>query len=169
MRRLYFLVPDPDTTQRIVHELESFGIAPHHIHLVGGEGASIRDVHPAGLAQTSDLIAGLVGGAVVGGAGGFLGGWLAYTHPPGDLQPGGWIMWVTAAVGAVLCMFVCGLIAADMPNRRLRRYEGAILSGKLLLIVDVPRGQVRPVVDLVRGHHPEADIRIATPRGPALA
>ncbi len=169
MRRLYFLVPDAQTTQTIVHELEAFGIARHHIHLVGGEGASIRDVDPATLAETTDLVGGLAGGAVVGALGGFLGGWLVYTHPPGGLEPGKWILWASTAVGALFCAFVSALIAVDMPNRRLRRYEGAILTGKLLLIVEVAADQVERVVRMVREHHPGADIRIATPRGPVFS
>ena len=169
MRRLYFLVPDPDTTQTIVHELEAFGIPRRHIHLVGGEGLSIRDVDPATLAQKTDLLAGVLGGLVVGGAGGFLGGWLAYAHPPGGVQPGEWILWATTAAGALFCTFVCALIAKDMPNRRLRRYESAILSGWLLLIVDVSKDQVEAVVELIRSHHRDADIRISLADQPVLA
>ncbi len=98
--------------------------------------------------------------------GGFLGGWLAYAHPPGGTQRDEWLLWAATLAGAVFCAFVCALIAMERPNRR---YEAAVLSGWLLLIVDVPKKQVGQVVELIRSHHEEADIRIVSAQEPVLA
>ena len=168
MRRLYFLVPDADTCHSLAEELRALGIDDGHLHLVGADQRTIHDVNPASILQTSDLVHGVIGGLLVGGLAGLLGGWLAIHYAPVALDLGGRALAGTTLAGALFGMVVAGMVAKDMPNRALRRYERAILTGWYLLIVDVPAERMDPVVRTIRGHHPEADIRITVPRAPAL-
>lgn len=168
MRRLYFLVPDAEICQNIVDELEEYGIPEHDIHLVGSDGATIQHVNPATVVQTSDIVPGLVGGILVGGVAGLLSGFLAVYHSPVSLDLGEHALFWTTLGGAAFGALVSGMVAKDMPNKALRDYERAILAGWFLLIADVPKKRLEDTISMIRGHHSEADIRIATPKEPAL-
>ncbi len=168
MRRLYFLVPDAETCQNIVDELEEYGIPEHDVHLVGSDGTTIAHVNPATVVQTSDIVRGLVGGIVVGGLAGLLSGLLAVYYSPVPLDLGEYALVWTTLAGAAFGALVAGMVAKDMPSKTLRAYERAILTGWFLLIVDVPRGRLEETVSMIRSHHSEAEIRIGTPKEPAL-
>ena len=48
------------------------------------------------------------------------------------------------------------MVAASVPNSRLRQFQGEIDNGKVLLMVDVPYGQIGQIRELVIRRHPEA-------------
>jgi len=66
-----------------------------------------------------------------------------------------------AAMGSVLGGIVSAMISVHEHNHALDSFEGAIAGGQLLLMVDVPRHQVRGVQESIRRHHPEAHITVA--------
>lgn len=55
------------------------------------------------------------------------------------------------------------MIGVGIPNVRLKRFEHAIESGELLMMVDVPKGRVEEIETLVKSHHPEADVEGTAP------
>lgn len=65
-------------------------------------------------------------------------------------------------------MDVDDVVGVDLPNTRIEKYEAAISKGELLMMVDVPRDRVEEIEELVRSHHPEADIGGADPTIPAF-
>lgn len=48
------------------------------------------------------------------------------------------------------------MIGISVPSHRLKRFQAAIEEGQILLMVDVPRPQVKAIEDLLRSSHPEA-------------
>src|SRR5262245_29269984 len=73
-RRLYFLLPDVSTAQRLVDDLLLARIEAARIHVLGPRGADLRDLPQANVLQKTDLVHGAQTGALLGAALGALGG-----------------------------------------------------------------------------------------------
>lgn len=162
-KRLYFLLPDVETSKNVVGELSEFGISERHIHVIGNHFTPLEGLHEASFLQKSDFNHGLEYGLGVGGAAGLLGGLLAVTFPPAGLVLGGGAVLATALAGAGAGAVVSALVAKDMPNRELERFQRAIAAGEILMLVDVAKADVDEVLELIRQHHPEADIGFTKP------
>jgi hypothetical protein len=108
-----------------------------------------------------------INGLGVGGVAGLLGGLLAVSFPVSGIVLGGGALLASALAGAGGAAIVSALIAKDIPSHTLRTFEQAISSGQLLLLVDVPRHQVKSTVALIRRQHPEARITVTQPRSQA--
>ena len=78
------------------------------------------------------------------------------TFPPAGLVIGG---------GA---LFAIGAAGAGVPSTRLKKFEEAIKVGEFLVLVDVKRDRVDEIEELVKKHHPEADIEGTEPKMPIL-
>jgi hypothetical protein len=46
------------------------------------------------------------------------------------------------------------MIGVDVLNTRLKRFEGAIEKGELLMMVDVGKDRVEEIEQLIKSHHP---------------
>ncbi len=166
-KRLFFMLPDAQTCRTVVKELQEAGVTLRHLHAVTGMGVELEEDIPEATAwQKTEFAHGLEAGVGLGGVAGFLGGLLAVTFPPAGLVLGGGaIIAGTTLAGAGFGALVSGLIARDMPSHELEAYEQGIAEGKILLLVDVPKARVDEFVELIRSHHPEAEIKLAkTPR-----
>mgnify|MGYP000048903271 FL=1 len=60
------------------------------------------------------------------------------------------------------------MIGISAPSSRLTDFEAAIERGELLMMLDVPKGRVEEITDLVKKHHPEAQIEGTEPVIPAF-
>jgi hypothetical protein len=60
------------------------------------------------------------------------------------------------------------MIGVSTPSRRLERFAAAIESGSILLMVDVPHGQVQQVEARLQAQHPEAHFEGLEPDIPAF-
>ena len=118
--------------------------------------------------QKSDAIHGVELGLVVGGATGTLAGIVAVLFPPSGLTMGLGVILATALIGAIMGVWVSGMIAADVPNTRLKKFFRALERGKVLVIVDIPKAQVEEITQMIKKHHPEADMRGVDPTIPAF-
>jgi hypothetical protein len=49
------------------------------------------------------------------------------------------------------------MVAMDMPNSRLKKYEEPIEKGELLILIDIPKDRVEEFTAVIRKHHPEAE------------
>jgi len=75
---------------------------------------------------------------------------------------------VLAVLGAVFGAWASSMIGSSAPNSRLRVFEKDIEAGKLLLMVDVPRGRVEEIETLLEATHPEARFAGLDPAVPAF-
>ena len=166
MRRLYFLVPDIEHTRRIVDELLVARIDEKHIHVVAKEGTPLEDLPEAGLSQKSDLVPALERGLTLGGMAGVVVGLVAVTIPPAGVVLGGGALLASTLAGAGVGAWMATMIGVDVPNTRLARFEEAIKHGEVLMMVDVAKERVEEIDELVKKHHPEAEIKGTEPAIP---
>ena len=80
---------------------------------------------------------------------------------------GGAILGIGLA-GAGFGAWLSGMIGISIPSSRLKDYESAIESGSLLMMIDVPKSRVSEVTEMVKKHHPEAEIEGTEPVIPAF-
>lgn len=168
MRRLYFLLPDVKSAKAIVDELLLARVEWRHIHVLASPTVPLEDLPEAHLAQSSDLLPALARGTAAGGVTGVLAGLAAMAFPPAGLTIAGGAVVAMALFGAGFGAWMSTMVGVDLPNTRIEKFEAAIAKGELLMMVDVPRERVEEIEQLVRSHHPEADIGGADPTIPAF-
>lgn len=166
MRRLYFLVPSVDSAKKIVDELLLARIEERHLHVIAKEGTSMEDLPEATLTQKSDVVPALERGIAIGGATGILAGIVAVTFPPAGLVLGGGAMLAIGLAGAGFGAVMSTMIGVSAPNSRIKQFQEAIENGELLMMVDVPKARVDEIEELVKKHHPEAEVEGTEPTIP---
>ena len=165
-KRIYWLLPDLGSARRTMDELLLARITEHHIHFVARDGAPMDGLHVANVLQTSDLVeaaqTGLLIGSGLGAAGGVAAAFAISAASPAAIVIG------MAAGGAMLGAWSSSMIGSSTPSRRLRRFESALAEGQYLLIVDVPRGRITEIEELLARTHPEAHFEGMEPNVPAF-
>ena len=150
-KRLYFLLPTIDSAQQIVNELLLARIDDQHIHVMAKEGTDLGDLPEATMFQKSDIVHGIESGMVIGGISGLLGSIIAITA----LQLGsmmGLVVLGCTIFGALFGIWSAGMIGSSTRNTRLKEFEGAMESGKILLMADVPMEKVNEVTHKMEAH-----------------
>jgi len=168
VRRIYFLLPNVEVARKVVDELLLTRIDEHHIHVIAKEGTPMEDLPEASLAQKSDVVPALERGIAVGGATGILAGVVAVTFPPAGLALGGGALLAIALAGSGFGAFMSTMIGVSVPNSRLKQFEDAVNEGEILMLVDVPKARVDEIENMVKQHHPDADIEGTEPTIPAF-
>lgn len=170
MRRLYFLVPNIDSGKQIVDELLLARVEARHIHIAAKDHHALleADLPEANLFQESDFVPAVERGLAIGGATGVLAGIAAVALPGLGLALGGGAILGIGLAGAGVGAWVSGMIGVSVPNSQLKAFEEAISNGELLMMIDVPKSRVDEITDLVRKHHPEAEVEGTEPTMPAF-
>lgn len=166
MKRLYFLLPDVETTRRVVHDLLLNHVEERYIHLVAREGTPLEDLPKAGVTQKSDLIPSAEKGMTAGGATGAIAGLVAATIPATGLIVGGGAVLAMTLAGAGFGAWASSMMGISTGSTRLKKFEEAVEAGEILMLVDVLKGRVEEVQELIRSHHPEVDIKGVEPAIP---
>lgn len=167
-RRLYFILPDTITAETVHNELLLARIPENHMHVVAHSDLDLSDLPRANLLHTSDVVHGAQLGFILGGFTGVLMGSLAAAL--GWLVPGleVWSVASLAVGGAFLGAWASSMVAVNIPNTRLKPFQKALENGQVLFCVDIPAHQVDAVSELVRQHHPNAEVRDIEPTIPAF-
>ena len=137
-RRLYFLLPDVASARQTANDLLLARVEDRHMRFLAKRGTDLGELHEASYVQKTDLMHGAGIGLAIGAAGGLLLGLLIVTYPPQGTNPQLVVVLVAAIVGAVLGAWMASMVAAAVPNSRLKQFQGEIESGKILLMVVVP-------------------------------
>jgi hypothetical protein len=166
MRRIYFLLPNIEVTRNIVDELLLARIEERHIHVIAKEGTPMEDIPEASLLQKSDFIPALEKGVLGGASTGLLAGLVATAIPASGLVLGGGILLAMTAAGATVGGLMSSMVGISIPSGRLEKFEEAVKAGEILMLVDVPRKRVNEFEELVKIHHPSADIEGTEPMVP---
>lgn len=167
-QRIYFLLPDLDTARSILNELLLARIEERHIHYMAKDGISLEGLHEASLLQKSDIAHGAEAGLLIGGVTGVLAGVMVLLFPLTGMSPQLITVLVTALVGAAFGAWVSSMVACAVPNSRLRAFQKGLDQGKILVMVDVPKGRVGEIHDLIEKRHPEATSGGMEPTIPAF-
>jgi hypothetical protein len=167
-RRLYFMLPSVASAERTANDLLLARIDDRHMHFVATPGTHLGKLHEAGYAIRKDLLRGAEVGLVSGGLFGLVVGIVLYAIQPVGiiLQPA--IVLAMAVLFAVLGAWSSSMIGIALPNSQLSQFEEEIGQGKVLLIVDVPRGRVEEIRSLIGRTHPEANPRGFEPAYPVF-
>lgn len=168
MRRIYFLVPDITTTQKIVEDLLLARIEEKHIHVIAKRGTPLEDLPEANLLQKSDFVPAVEQGLALGGATGLLAGLVAVALPPASTVIAGGVLLATTLAGAGVGSWLGGMVGMSVGNRRTKEFEDEIEAGKLLVLVDVPADRVNEIEDRVKQHLPQVEVEQTEPRVPAF-
>lgn len=166
MRRLYFLLPNFEITHAVVDELLLARVDERHIHVIAREGTPMEDLPEASLLQKSDFIPAVERGVALGGATGLLAGLVAMALP--GLVLAGGVVLVMGLSGAGIGAWLGGMIGLDVESSRVKSFQAAIEQGEFLLLADVPKERVDEIEEMVKKHHPEADVEGTEPRIPAF-
>lgn len=166
-RRMYFLLPDIKRTKSVFKELLLARIDEGHIHVLAKRGTPLGDLPEASVLQKSDVLHGAGLGLLVGGVVGAIAGAIVLLFPPAGLAMGLGIVLAMSVLGAIMGVWVAGMIGASTPSTHLEAFSDEIERGKVLLIVDVPRDRTQEISRLIRKHHPEADMRGVDPTYPS--
>lgn len=159
-RRLYFILPDAKTAEKIEDELLLARIDEGHIHFHTTMETRLGSRLPkANVLQKTDLLHSMGVGLVAGGLTGTTIGVLMYFQwaPGGVALPSLGLVTVLSVVGAIFGCWVAGMIGISCPNTRLSPFKKSIDDGNILLMVDVPKDRVMEINQLIKSHHPEAD------------
>ena len=157
MQRIYFLVPDIETSRTIVAELKQADVEEKHIHIVAAAGVALEDLPEASLLQKSDFLPALERGIPLGAATGLLVGLVSIVVPGGIVMGGGALLACMAA-GAGVGSFMGSMIALEIPNSRHKDFQQAIERGAFLMLIDVPKARVIEIESLVLALHPNAEL-----------
>ena len=166
MKRLYFLLPDAETAKGIVDELLLKRVAEHHIHLVAREDTMLKDLPKASLTHRTDLIPALERGLTLGGATGAVAGLVAVSFPPLGLALGGGAALGIALLGSGFGAWASAMLGVSTPNSQLKQFQEDIQNGKLLMMIDIPASRVEEIEQLIKSHHPEANVEGTEPTVP---
>jgi len=167
-RRLYFLLPDIRSAKIVHNDLLLSKIEERHMHVIAKEGTELEDLPEADIRQKSDLIHGFQLGMILGGLTGMI---LSSIAVMMDMIVPGIEVWSVISLtlgGAFLGAFAATMIAVNVKNTRLAQFRHDLDNGRILFMVDVPYNKINETIDLVRGHHPEADMRGIDPQIPAF-
>ncbi len=170
MRRLYFLIPSVDSAKTIVDELLLARVEQRHMHIAAADHHALTEANlpEANLLQESDFIPAVERGLAIGGATGILAGIAAVALPGVGLVLGGGAILGIGLAGAGVGAWLSSMIGISVPSSRLTEFEEAIKEGSLLMMVDVPKTRVEEITDLIKQHHPEAEIEGTEPVIPAF-
>jgi len=167
-RRLYFLLPNISSAKVVHNELLLAKIEEKHQHVIASDGAKLEDLPEADLRQKSDIVHGLQLGVIIGGLTGAI---LSTVAVMLNMIVPGIEVWSVISLtigGAFLGAFASTMVAINVSNTRLASFKQDLEKGRILYMVDVPYKRVDEVTQLVRGHHPEADIRGIDPQIPVF-
>lgn len=166
MKRLYFLLPDLKVTKKVVDELLLARVEERHIHVIASEQTPLENLPEASLVQKSDFVPAVERGIAMGGATGVLTGLVAMVLP-GVVIAGGALL-AMGLVGAGMGAWLGGMIGMDAENIHVKRFEDAIQSGQVLVLLDITKERVDEIVGLIKKHHPDVDFEGVEPTIPAF-
>ena len=156
-RRLYFLLPDVLSAQRLVDDLLLARIDSRCIHVLGRRGLHLGDLPEANMLQKTDVVHGAQIGLMLGAPLGALCGLLSLLVFPRDrLHLSLAVILLGSLAGGFFGLWAASLVGAAVPNSRLNRFRPWIDGGMVLVMVDVPVRDAQRITDLVARWHPEA-------------
>lgn len=168
MRRLYFLVPDVTSGKNVVDKLLLERIEWKHIHVIAKRGTALEDLPEASFWQKSDILPAIERAVPMGGASGMLCGLVALALEPHLVVAGGAVLLASSLTGVGVGAWLGGMIGLNVESTRLKQFEDAIDSGKLLVIADVPLTRVDEITEQIKKTVPGADPEGTEPHVPAF-
>lgn len=172
MLRLYFLIPDLDTTVTIAHELSDLGLTRRQVHVAGRDWQHLveRGVNNATLRQTSDVLHAAWRGVKYGVPLGIVLGIMAhFGFGAYDLELLLEPLHVAAliigmgAFGGLFGLWTSTMIGVSVHDVKIDKYEQELHDGAFLMMVDAPHDRESEIYSAIHRHHPDVVIDKITP------
>ena len=167
-KRLYFLLPDIETTKKVVDELLLARVDERFIHVMARSEADVANLPKATMLQKTDLVHGMELGLLVGGLTGTIAGIVLALIPSLSHIATGGLVLAVAIAGALIGTWAAGMIGISVNNTRLAKFEQAIAEGQILLMLDLPKARVQEISSLITSHYPRAMSHGTEPTIPAF-
>ena len=153
-RRLYFLLPDVAHAKAVVAKLETNGVERKYTNVTAAKGIDLEGLPLASLNQRMDLGARL---ETIFWDGNLVLFFLALMALIVLILMSVSGIWLVLASTIMLTTFMVGVgFTKYIPNVHLSEFADALRHQEILLMVDVPAGQVARVEKLIHHNHPEA-------------
>mgnify|MGYP001166058626 FL=1 len=168
IKRIYFMVPNADVARTIVNELLLARVEERNMHILAKEGTDMHELPEASLMQKSDFVPAVQRGLALGGVIGTLAGLVGIAVAPGAAVIAGGVLLASSLTGAGVGAWLSGMVGISVDNTRHTQFEAAIERGEILMMIDVPISRVEEIDELVKSHHPEAELEGTDPCIPAF-
>tara|TARA_R110002049_G_scaffold307897_3_gene510069 strand:+ start:291 stop:794 length:504 start_codon:yes stop_codon:yes gene_type:complete len=152
--RLFFFVPDVETSRQIVDDLTKFGIGEEDLHIIANDEVALEPIAEPDLLHRSDVVDAAKRGAATGSAMGLVGTILAVSNPAIGLTLGGGAIIAGTALGAALGTWFSTLVGVSVPNQDVENYRERIERGELMVIVDCEPERQSAVEGMLTLKHP---------------
>jgi hypothetical protein len=153
-RRLYFLLPDAAHARTAVTKLETNGIERKHTHVIAAQGIDLNGLPLASPEQRKDRGARF---EAIFWDGNLVLFFLALIAMIVLILMSVSGIWLLVPASIMLTTFIAGVgFTKYIPNVHLSEFTDALHHQEILLMVDVPVGQVARIEKLIRHNHPEA-------------
>jgi len=153
-RRLYFLLPDAAHARTAVAKLETNGIERKYMHVIAAQGIDLKGLPIASPNQRMDLGARL---ETIFWDGNLVLFFLALMAMIVLILMNISGFWLLVPASIMLTTFLVGVgFTKYLPNVHLSEFTEALYHQEILLMVDVPVGQVALIEKLIHHNHPEA-------------
>ncbi|MDB5797660.1 MAG: hypothetical protein JWP36_1562 [Paucimonas sp.] len=154
--RLFFVFPEVENARRALDELLLARIEARHVHFMTGGGPLPDDLPEASVLQKTDIVSGAEHGMAAGAILGLLLGlFVVWYFDLGSRSAQATAVVVAASAGLLFGGWAASLVAAALPNSRLKSFYDDLDQGRILMMVDVPASRVTEIERLLRERHPE--------------
>lgn len=154
--RLYYLMPDVAAAQAAMNELLLARIGAQHIRFMTAGKPLPPELPEASLMQRTDIVRGAEMGMAAGAALGLLAGiGLLYYFDIDRAGVKAAVVVIAALLGMLFGAWASSMQGASLPNSRLSAFAQDLETGSILLMADVPSGQVERVEAMMAERHPE--------------
>ena len=171
MKRLYFTVPSVDRSRRIVQELRRAGLSERDLYVIAKDHTMLpqSELPEANPLQQSGFAPAVEHGLAAGGDTGLLASVAAVSYPASGLALGGGAVLTGEALDAGFDAWFSDLTGREVDDDNLRRFEQAIESGHLLILVDVLAERSDDISERIRATFPKVHIEAAELPSPELS
>ena len=152
-RRLYFLLPNAELSQKVIDELYLLGVRKRKIHAVSHEGMSMPFLPRATKEQIHDdahLLEDILWRANL---------LLFFVALVVFIYSAlfGILFYALISLSIMLVSFLSGdFFAMYVPHIQMNEFKHAINHNEILLMVDVPKKRIAEIEDCIHRHHPAA-------------
>ncbi len=159
MKRLYCLLPDVDSTRRVVDALRQQQYDLRHVRVLAHDPQQLdaAQLPDADLLEESNLLPALERGLKVGGVTGLLAGITALSFPPLGAALGGSAILAGGLLGAGLGAWISSMIGVSLPETQLAHFQEALEAGQILLLLDIPKLRHIEAEALIKQTAPSAE------------
>lgn len=154
--RLYYLLPDVESARRVRDDMLLNRIEYKRLHFLTGGTSLPQDLPEANVLHKTDVIHGAESGMIVGTILGIVVGVLLVFYFEMESKSTQAIVILGATVvGLLFGGWAASLVAAALPNTRLKTFYPELEKGKILMIADVPARRVEEIERVLAERHPE--------------